>query len=151
MRAGHTEACCDLARLAGLTPVGGAVRDHERRRHDGAAARPDRVRAAHELKIGTIADLIDHRSRNESLVERDRRAPADDGAAARFRLVAYRDQSTDATHLALVRGPLSPDTETLVRVHEPLSVMDLLDTGQHVAFVDDRRPRSPPSPKQAAA
>ncbi len=69
-----------------------------------------------------------YRSRTERLVERiaERPLTTDHGA---FRLVVYRDKLTDATHLALVRGPLSPDTETLVRVHEPLSVMDLLDTG----------------------
>jgi 3,4-dihydroxy 2-butanone 4-phosphate synthase/GTP cyclohydrolase II len=83
---------------------------------------------AHGLKIGTIADLIHHRSRTEKLVERIAERPLTTEHGA-FRLVVYRDKLTDATHLALVRGPLSPDTETLVRVHEPLSVMDLLDAG----------------------
>src|ERR1700741_5361563 len=70
VRAGHTEACCDLARLAGLTPAAVLC---EIMRDDGSMARlPDLVEfaAAHGLKIGTIADLIEYRSRNESLVQR---------------------------------------------------------------------------------
>jgi len=127
-RAGHTEACCDLAALAGLTPAAVLC---EIMNADGTMARlPDLVAFAqtHGLKIGTIADLIQHRSRTERLVERIAERPLATTHGA-FRLVVYRDKLTDATHLALVRGPISPDTETLVRVHEPLSVMDLLDVG----------------------
>ena len=125
-RAGHTEAGCDLTRLAGLTPAAVIC---EIRKADGTMARlPDLVEfaAAHGLKIGAIADLIHHRSRTERLVERiaERPIATEHGA---FRMVVYRDKLTDATHLALVRGPISPDSETLVRVHEPLSVIDLLD------------------------
>ena len=83
---------------------------------------------AHGLRIGAIADLIHHRSRTERLIERIAERPLATAHGA-FRLVVYRDKLSDATHLALVRGPISPDSETLVRVHEPLSVMDLLDTG----------------------
>ena len=125
-RAGHTEACCDLTRLAGLNPSAVLC---EIMNDDGTMARlPDLIPFArsHGLKIGTIADLIHHRSRTERLVERIAERPLATGHGS-FRLVVYRDKLTDATHLALVRGPLSPDTETLVRVHEPLSVMDLLD------------------------
>ena len=127
-RAGHTEAGCDLARLAGRTPAAVIC---EIMKDDGTMARlPDLVAfaQAHGLKIGTIADLIHYRSRTERLVERIAERPLTTAHGA-FRLVVYRDKLTDATHLALVRGPLSPDTETLVRVHEPLSVMDLLDAG----------------------
>ena len=127
-RAGHTEAGCDLTRLAGHTPASVIC---EIMKDDGTMARlPDLVvfAQAHGLKIGTIADLIHHRSRTEKLVERIAERPLTTEHGA-FRLVVYRDKLTDATHLALVRGPLSPDTETLVRVHEPLSVMDLLDAG----------------------
>jgi 3,4-dihydroxy 2-butanone 4-phosphate synthase/GTP cyclohydrolase II len=80
----------------------------------------------HGLRIGSIADLIHYRNRNERLIERVAERPLATAHGA-FRLVVYREKLTDATHLVLVRGPLSPDTETLVRVHEPLSVMDLLD------------------------
>jgi 3,4-dihydroxy 2-butanone 4-phosphate synthase / GTP cyclohydrolase II len=126
MRAGHTEACCDLTRLAGLTPAAVLC---EIMNDDGTMARmPDLMHfaAEHGLAIGTIADLIQHRSRTETLVERIAERPLATPAGA-FRLVVYRDKLNDATHLALVRGPIAPDAETLVRVHEPLSVMDLLD------------------------
>ena len=127
-RAGHTEACCDLAKLAGLTPNAVLC---EIMNPDGTMARlPDleRFAAQHALRIGAISDLIQYRSRTERLVERIAERPLATVHGA-FRLVVYRDKLSDATHLALVRGPVSPDTETLVRVHEPLSVMDLLDTG----------------------
>ncbi len=136
-RAGHTEACCDLAALAGLTPCAVLC---EIMNADGTMARlPDLARfaAEHGLKIGAISDLIQYRSRTERLIERIAERPLATVHGA-FRLVVYRDKLSDATHLALVRGPVSPDTETLVRVHEPLSVMDLLDTGAHVAFVEHR-------------
>jgi len=126
-RAGHTEAGCDLAHLAGLTPAAVIC---EILKDDGTMARlPDLIEFARVrgLKIGAIADLIHYRSRTERLVERIAERPLATPHGA-FRLVVYRDKLTDATHLALVRGPISPDSETLVRVHEPLSVMDLLDT-----------------------
>jgi 3,4-dihydroxy 2-butanone 4-phosphate synthase/GTP cyclohydrolase II len=129
VRAGHTEACCDLARLAGLTPAAVLC---EIMREDGTMARlPDLVEfaAGHKLKIGTIADLIEHRSRNESLVQRgfERDIVTAWGG---FRLVSYRDLALGSIHLALVLGKPEPEKELLVRVHEPLSIMDLLDAGQ---------------------
>jgi 3,4-dihydroxy 2-butanone 4-phosphate synthase/GTP cyclohydrolase II len=126
VRAGHTEAGCDLARLAGLVPASVIC---EVMRDDGAMARmPDLEVFArqHGLRIGTITDLIHYRSRTERIVERIAERPLNTPHGA-FRLVVYRDKLSDATHLALARGPISPETETLVRVHEPLSVMDLLD------------------------
>ena len=132
VRAGHTEACCDLARLAGLTPAAVLC---EIMREDGSMARlPDLMQfaAEHGLKIGTIADLIEHRSRNESMVQRIAGAAAAreiDTAWGRFRLIAYRDLPSGATHLALTLGEIRRDRDTLVRVHEPLSVVDLLDAG----------------------
>ncbi len=128
MRAGHTEACCDLARLAGLTPAAVLC---EIMNDDGSMARlPDLIDFAghHGLKIGTIADLIEYRSANESIVlrlaERDIET-----ANGRFRMVAYRDTPSGGTHIALVRGRPAADRDTLVRVHEPLSTLDLLETG----------------------
>ena len=128
VRAGHTEACCDLARLAGLTPAAVLC---EIMRDDGTMARlPDLVEFAadHGLKIGTIADLIEYRSATESLVRRiaDRDIET---ASGRFRLLAYSDLPTGGTHLALTRGEIGADAVTLVRVHEPLSVLDLLEAG----------------------
>jgi 3,4-dihydroxy 2-butanone 4-phosphate synthase/GTP cyclohydrolase II len=127
-RAGHTEACCDLARLAGRSPAAVLC---EILKDDGTMARlPDLVEFArlHGLKIGAIADLIHYRSRTERLIERvgERAVRTIEGE---FRLVTYRDKLTDATHLALARGDIAPERETLVRVHEPLSVVDLLDCG----------------------
>ncbi len=126
VRAGHTEACCDLARLAGLAPAAVLC---EIMRDDGTMARlPDLIEfaARHGLKIGTIADLIGYRSATESLVrrvsERDISTPS-----GRFRMVAYRDLPAGGTHIALTRGEIRAQDETLVRVHEPLSVLDLLD------------------------
>ncbi|HTM59133.1 MAG TPA: bifunctional 3,4-dihydroxy-2-butanone-4-phosphate synthase/GTP cyclohydrolase II [Burkholderiales bacterium] len=128
VRAGHTEACCDLARLAGLAPAAVLC---EIMRDDGSMARmPDLMNfaAEHQLKIGTIADLIEYRSRNESLVQRTLERDIET-AWGRFHLVAYRDLAVGSIHLALVLGNPTRDKETLVRVHEPLSVVDLLDAG----------------------
>ncbi|HSF46821.1 MAG TPA: bifunctional 3,4-dihydroxy-2-butanone-4-phosphate synthase/GTP cyclohydrolase II, partial [Burkholderiales bacterium] len=125
-RAGHTEAGCDLAQLAGLTPAAVIC---EILKDDGQMARlPDLIEFAthHQLKIGTIADLIQHRARTESLVERLDERPVET-AYGRFRLIAYRDKTSEAIHLALVKGNIDSRQETLVRVHEPLSVMDWLD------------------------
>ena len=128
VRAGHTEAGCDLARLAGLVPAAVIC---EILKDDGEMARlPDLVEFAgqHNLKIGTITDLIQYRSRTESLVTRvaERDIETVHGT---FRLVAYTDRIERETHLALIKGEVHPDSEVLVRVHEPLSVIDLLDAG----------------------
>ncbi len=128
VRAGHTEACCDLARLAGLAPTAVLC---EVMKDDGTMARlPDLLEfcAAHGLRIGTIADLIEYRSRHESLVNRGLERDIDT-AWGRFHLVTFHDLPTRGTHLALVAGTPAPEAETLVRVHEPLSVVDLLDAG----------------------
>ena len=128
VRAGHTEAGCDLARLAGLTPAAVIC---EILKDDGEMARlPDLVEfaAQHQLKVGTITDLIQYRSRTESLVTRvaERDIETMHGT---FRLVAYSDLIGRETHIALVKGTVSPDREALVRVHEPVSLIDLLDAG----------------------
>jgi 3,4-dihydroxy 2-butanone 4-phosphate synthase / GTP cyclohydrolase II len=127
-RAGHTEAGCDLARLAGFEPASVIV---EILNEDGTMARRadlERFARLHGLKIGTIADLIQHRSATESLVER--RGERDvDTPYGRFRIVAYRDKPSGSPHLALVSGKFDAETEVLVRVHEPLTVLDLLDVG----------------------
>jgi 3,4-dihydroxy 2-butanone 4-phosphate synthase/GTP cyclohydrolase II len=129
VRAGHTEACCDLARLAGLAPAAVLC---EIMRDDGTMARlPDLVEfaAAHKVRIGTIADLIEYRSRNESLVQRAFERDIDTPWGA-FHLVSYRDLAVGALHLALALGKPDAKKETLVRVHEPLSILDLLDAGK---------------------
>ncbi len=127
MRAGHTEAGCDLAELAGLTPAAVIC---EILKDDGTMARlPDLLEFAqvHGLKIGTIADLIHYRSQTESMVERvgEREMHTPHGS---FRAIAFRDIPSGGAHLALVHGDISPAQETLVRVHQPVSVLDLLET-----------------------
>ncbi len=128
-RAGHTEACCDLAGLAGLNPAAVLC---EIMKDDGTMARlPDLVEFArtHRLKLGTIADLIEFRSRTESLIKRVIEREIDT-MFGRFRMVAYLEKLQGETHLALVRGEIDPGAETLVRVHEPLSLLDLLETAR---------------------
>jgi 3,4-dihydroxy 2-butanone 4-phosphate synthase / GTP cyclohydrolase II len=127
VRAGHTEAGSDLAALAGLEPSSVIC---EILKDDGEMARlPDLVgiAAKHNIKIGTIADLIHYRSEHETLIERavERHITTPYG---QMQLIAYRDKISKETHLALVKGNPSPDVEALVRVHEPLSVFDLLDS-----------------------
>ncbi len=126
VRAGHTEACCDLARLAGLTPAAVLC---EIMNEDGSMARlPDLLRFAgrHGLKLGTIADLIQYRAANETMIERIAHRPVRT-IAGELDMVVYRDKPSGGLHIALVQGQPGADREVLVRVHEPLSVLDLLD------------------------
>jgi 3,4-dihydroxy 2-butanone 4-phosphate synthase/GTP cyclohydrolase II len=141
MRAGHTEAGCDLAAMAGLTPAAVIC---EVMKDDGTMARlPDLEVFAreHRLKIGSIAALIEYRSRNESLI-----SPAGvralQTAQGLFSCHAFRDR-TGGLHLALVHGQWHEGEEVLARVHEPLSVADLLDV--------DRGAHSWPLPAALAA
>lgn len=125
VRAGHTEAGCDLAKMAGLEPASVIC---EVLAPDGSMARlPDLIEFArgHGIKIGTIADLIHYRSRKEKLVER-KLSRTVRTAYGEFVLHAYLDQASNEVHLALSRGEISADKEALVRVHEPLSVLDFL-------------------------
>jgi 3,4-dihydroxy 2-butanone 4-phosphate synthase/GTP cyclohydrolase II len=125
MRAGHTEAGCDLAGMAGLSPAAVIC---EVMKDDGTMARlPDLEVFAqeHGLKIGTIADLISFRSHNESLVERAGQRPITTSQGA-FECTAFRDHG-GGLHLALTHGRWSADDEVLVRVHEPFTALDLLD------------------------
>ena len=129
MRAGHTEAGCDLAAMAGCSPASVIC---EIMKDDGTMARlPDLqlFAAEHGLKIGTIADLIEHRSRNESLVQK-LGTRALNTAFGEFSATAFRDQPSGALHLALVKGQWAPEQSVAVRVHEPLSVLDALEVGR---------------------
>ncbi len=126
VRAGHTEAGCDLTTLAGLTPAAVIC---EILKEDGEMARlPDLLVFAeeHGLRIGAIADLIHYRNQTESLVSREAertvRTPYGE-----FRLHVYLDRNSNQSHLALVKGAIDRERDTYVRVHEPISVMDLLD------------------------
>ena len=126
VRAGHTEAGCDLAQMAGVMPAAVIC---EIIKEDGEMARlPDLIPFAkeHGLKIGTIADLIEYRIQTETLVERVARRKVQT-AYGEFDLVTYTDKTTQRTHLALVKGNIQPEKETVVRVHEPLSALDFLE------------------------
>ena len=128
IRAGHTEAGCDLAQLAGLEPAAVIC---EILKDNGEMARlPDLKDFArqHNLNIGTIADLIHYRNQNEKLVERAATRTLDT-AYGEFKVVAYFDAIANRTHLALVFGEIDAEHDTLVRVHEPFSVVDIFDTG----------------------
>ena len=129
MRAGHTEAGCDLAQLAGCSPSAVIC---EIMKDDGTMARlPDLqlFAAEHGLKIGTIADLIEHRSRNESLIQKVGTRTLHT-AYGEFTAHAFQDKPSSGVHLALVKGGWQPQDTVLARVHEPLSVIDLLDQGR---------------------
>jgi 3,4-dihydroxy 2-butanone 4-phosphate synthase/GTP cyclohydrolase II len=129
MRAGHTEAGCDLAVMAGCSPASVIC---EIMKDDGTMARlPDlqMFAAEHGLKIGTIADLIEHRSRTESLVEKLGTRSLNT-AFGEFSATAFRDKPSGALHLALVKGSWAPEQSVDVRVHEPLSVLDALEVGR---------------------
>lgn len=123
-RAGHTEAGCDLARLAGFEPAAVIV---EIMNEDGTMARrPDLEEFAktHDLKIGTIADLIHYRSVKEKTVECISTRPVKTGFGE-FELKTYRDVARQELHFALVKGQLSADEPALVRVHVQDSARDL--------------------------
>lgn len=126
IRAGHTEAGCDLTRMAGLTPAAVIC---EILKPDGSMARLPDLKAfarEHQIKISTIADLIQYRSEHESMVQRiaEKQLQTPWGE---FKAVAYRDKASGAPHIALVHGHISSETETLVRVHEPVTALDFLD------------------------
>ncbi len=124
-RAGHTEAGCDLARLAGLEPTAVIV---EILNDDGAMARRDdlvKFARRHKLKIGTIADLIEYRLRTEESVERIAERDVDTPFGT-FRLVCFEDHVHRAVHLALVRGTIDAKTPTLVRVHRQDTLSDVI-------------------------
>ncbi len=127
--AGHTEAGCDLAQLAGFEPASVIC---EILKDDGEMARlPDLIPFAreHGIKIGSIADLIRYRSQTENLIEpvASRGLVLPQGS---FEVRAFYDAVGNRTHLALVYGAVCADKEVLVRVHEPFSVTDVLDDGQ---------------------
>ncbi|MDH1008134.1 bifunctional 3,4-dihydroxy-2-butanone-4-phosphate synthase/GTP cyclohydrolase II [Pseudomonas nicosulfuronedens] len=128
-RAGHTEAACDLARMAGFEPSGVIC---EIMNDDGTMARrPELEEFAqqHGIKIGTIADLIHYRLIHERTVERLAEQPLDT-ELGQFNLITYRDSVEGDVHLALTLGKVCPEEPTLVRVHNPDPLRDLLMVNQ---------------------
>src|SRR6185437_4740069 len=125
VRTGHTEASVDLCRLAGLRPAGVIC---EVMNDDGTMARRPQLQAfarEHGLKIGTIADLIRYRLRNERSVERVRTQPVQT-ELGEFTLYAYEDRLSQDVHLALTRGDVRGQEPPLVRVHVVDPLRDLL-------------------------
>jgi 3,4-dihydroxy 2-butanone 4-phosphate synthase/GTP cyclohydrolase II len=117
VRAGHTEAAVDFARLAGLNPSGVIC---EIMNDDGTMARmPDLVAFAqhHGLKLGTIADLIAHRRRTEKLVRRVQEGEVEQAIGGTWRAIVYESTAAPGEHLALVKGDVSTDAPVLVRMH----------------------------------
>ena len=117
VRAGHTEAAVDFARLAGLNPSGVIC---EIMNDDGTMARmPDLVAFAqhHGLKLGTIADLIAHRRRTEKLVRRVQEGEVEQAIGGTWRAIVYESTAASGEHLALVKGDVSTDAPVLVRMH----------------------------------
>ena len=129
MRAGHTEAGCDLSAMAGCSPASVIC---EIMKDDGTMARlPDLLlfAAEHGLKIGTIAALIEHRSRHESLIEKIGSRTLNT-AFGEFTAHAFEDKPSKGLHLALSKGQWDANEAVAVRVHEPLSVLDALEVGR---------------------
>ncbi len=137
VRAGHTEAGCDLAQLARLTPAAVIC---EILKDDGSMARlPDLLEfaRAHGLRVGTIRDLIHYRANNDKLVECVAEKEVST-AHGKFHLRAYVDKTNGHVHVALFQGKISAETETPVRVHEQMSILDFVDyPGQHPSFSID--------------
>ncbi len=126
VRAGHTEASVDLARLAGLNPSGVIC---EIMNDDGTMARmPDLVAFAqhHGLKLGTIADLIAHRRRTERLVRRLSEGHIDHPIGGDWRLVVYGNTLSPGEHLALIRGDVSAPGPVHVRMHAANLLHDIV-------------------------
>jgi len=127
IRSGHTEAGCDLAAMAGCSPTSVIC---EIMKDDGSMARlPDLLEFAkeHQLKIGSIADLIQYRSQHESIVVREGQREFIT-PWGKFKGIIYRDTPSSGVHIALVHGNPSETQETLVRVHEPVTVLDFLES-----------------------
>jgi len=129
-RAGHTEAGCDLASLAGLEPSSVIC---EILNEDGNMARlPDLENFAkqHKIKIGTIADIIEFRSKKEKLIKKiDQKTIQTD--YGKLNLLLYSDLLSNNIHLALVKGEILKNDNVLVRVHEPLSILDFIKNTKH--------------------
>jgi len=126
VRAGHTEASVDIARLAGLNPSGVIC---EIMSDDGSMARlPELISFAqlHGIKIGTIADLIAYRRRNDSLIERMVETEMDSRYGGTFRMIVYRNKVEYAEHIALVKGDISGPEPVMVRVHALNVLEDVL-------------------------
>ncbi len=136
VRTGHTEAAVDISRIAGLTPAAVIC---EVMNDDGTMARlGDLVEfsRAHNIRIGTISDLIAYRRRTERYVERIIDTPFESVHGGPFRLIMYRDSIEGGEHIALIKGEITGRETTLVRMHQIDFASDLLGRpGQRQALV----------------
>jgi 3,4-dihydroxy 2-butanone 4-phosphate synthase / GTP cyclohydrolase II len=126
VRAGHTEAAVDISRLAGLNASGVIC---EIMKDDGTMARMDDMVSfarMHNLKMGTIRDLIEYRRKHDHLVERVNEAPFNSDYGGDWRAITYRNKVDGATSLVLMKGHVDPDRPTLVRMHGISIYSDLL-------------------------
>jgi 3,4-dihydroxy 2-butanone 4-phosphate synthase/GTP cyclohydrolase II len=143
VRAGHTEAAVDIARMAGLNPAGVIC---EIMNDDGTMARmPDLVTFAqlHGLKIATIADLIAYRRRNERLIDLVSESKINSRFGGEFRIRVYSNSVEYAEHIALIRGDISGDEPVLVRMHQANILADSLgDITPGEFYGGEARPRS---------
>jgi len=124
-RAGHTEAGCDLARLGGFEPAAVIV---EILNEDGTMARRDdlfKFAELHDLKIGTIEDLIRYRVKNEKTIELIQENTVNT-SYGEFKIIAFREKAHDEIHFALVKGEIDSNVPTLVRVHIENELCDML-------------------------
>jgi 3,4-dihydroxy 2-butanone 4-phosphate synthase/GTP cyclohydrolase II len=129
VRAGHTEAAVDIARLAGLNPSGVIC---EIMNEDGTMARlPDLVAFAqrHGMKIGTISDLISYRRRHDNLVRVRQEQEIESEFGGRFTLRIYTDETQGAEHIVLVKGDITTPEPVLVRMHAMDPLLDVVGTG----------------------
>ena len=129
VRAGHTEAAVDISRLAGLNPSGVIC---EIMNEDGSMSRlPDLVAFAqmHNLKIGTISDLIAYRRRHDNLVRTRTTQTIQSEFGGEWEMRIYTDETQGAEHVALIKGDISGDEPVLVRMHALDPLLDIIGTG----------------------
>jgi len=127
VRAGHTEAAVDVARLAGLIPAGVIC---EIMNDDGSMARmPDLIKFAqlHGLKIGTIADLIEYRRRKERLVKMEAEAPFKSKTGGEWLMRVYTDMVSGVEHVVIVKGKVDGEAPVMVRMHHVNLLPDVLE------------------------
>lgn len=130
VRTGQTEGSVDLARLAGMTEAGVIC---EIMKDDGTMARmPDLEEFAkkHDMKIATIADLVEYRLRQDMLVQRAAEARIPTGHAGEFTAIVYKNQLDNFEHLALVKGDINPDEPVMVRVHSECLTGDVFGSSR---------------------
>ena len=129
-RAGHTEAGCDLTRLAGFEPAAVSV---EIMSDDGSMARLpelEKIAKDHDIKIGTIEDLIKYRTKHEKTVIRENESLINT-EFGEFNLVSYEDILSKTAHIALIKGDIKKDKSTFVRVHIQNTIKDILHSSHH--------------------